>query len=254
MDGDTALDGYLMTPEIKRATNLPGLLVFPHFMGSGSIVERNKAREYAERGMVVFVADYYGKKYNDGKTEDVAEALTQTYPNFVKDTETAARIALLSLAQLTSQPNVDAEKIGVMGFCMGGIMSGIFARAGGKAAVCISLHGYNQLPADATAPGDNGYNIKYFASFYGRNDPTIPPAMVEGSSLFLDEVTQKYGGDYEAVIYSNTVHSFSLPSTQTFLNFLDSIGYGGAAKYNAKSSAAAFARTDEIFKLHGLLK
>lgn len=243
-----------MTPDIPNAKDLPGLLVMPYFLGAGSVEERDKVREYAQRGMVVFIADYYGKKYDDTNAAHIQEALFATYPNFVKDTPLAGRRALLALSQLTSQPSVNADKIAVMGFCMGGTMGGIFARAGGKAAVYISFHGYNQLPEGASAPADNKYNIQYFATFFGRDDPTIPPAMVEGSAVWLDGVTKKYGGEYEAVIYSNTVHSFTLPMPKAVYSFLESVGYGGAAKYSPSRSAAAFERADAIFKKFGLLK
>lgn len=255
-DGETGLDGLLMTPDVPNAKDLPGLLVFPYFMGQNSADINDLARTYAQRGMVVFIADYYGKKYDDTNPAHIGEALTVTYPNFVKDTETAGRIALLSLKQLTDQPNVDPEKIGVFGFCMGGTMGGVFARAGGKAAVVISLHGYNQLPEDATpVTADNGYNIKYFASFFGRNDPTIPPAIVEGSSVWLDEATKNgSAGGWEVVSYSGAVHSFSVPMNPVVYTFLESVGYGGAAEYNEDRAKAAFARADDLFKQFGLLK
>lgn len=253
-DGDTVLNGHLMYQDIPGASDRAGLLIFPYFMGTPAVLDYDVGRSYAEKGMVVFVADYYGANYDETNQEHIALALSTTYPAFLADSAKAARVALLGLEQLTSLPMVSADHIGVIGFCMGGSMTSILARAGGKVAVAISLHGDN-------TPGENEaiaeYQVDYFASFFGRNDPLIPSTAVEAAQDWLTESTAKqdddHHGDYEVTVYSNTVHAFSHPVGEDFLAVLDSFGYGGAAAYSERRGKSAFERVDSLFLEHGLL-
>lgn len=246
-DGETALHGHLMYQD-TGATDRAGLLVFPYFLGAPAMVDRNASFQYAEKGMVVFFADYYGKNYDDSDMAQIGEGFNG-YTPFLADTVKAQRIAVLGLAQLTSLPMVSEDKIGVMGFCMGGSMAAELARAGGKAQVAVSFHG-NQAPVEGAA--DKGFNMKYFAAFFGRNDPMIPPSAVEASQEWMASATAA-GGDYEAVIYSNTVHGFTHQMSDTLFEYIDSIGYGGAAAYSAKRAKSTFERVDALFKEYGLL-
>lgn len=249
-DGETKLHGYLMTPEVPGAETLPGLLVLPYFMGAPALPDRETGRKYAKRGMVVFVADYYGKQYDDADAAHIQEALTTTYPAMVGDWEAGHRIAKLGLKQLTSQSNVNADKIGVMGFCAGGTMTSFLARSGAKITVAIDFHGD---ATDLEGEAIEAHNTKYFAGFFGRNDPMIPPAAVETGTQWLSKATTDGNSDYEVNVYGNTVHGFTVPMSDTVMTFLESIGFGGAAKYNPTASKAAFDRAEALFVEHGLL-
>lgn len=254
LDGETTLHGHLMYQDIPGQEgdfSRAGLLIFPYFMGAPAMTDRALGRSYAEKGMVVFVADYYGKQYDDSNTAHIEEALTGTYPAFLADSERAERVALLSLEQLTAVPSVDPERVGVIGFCMGGSMASVLARAGGKAQVAVSLHGDNSPAEDASSAP---YDIAYFASFFGRNDPMIPPSNVEDSTQWLADSTADGEHDGEVVVYTNTVHAFSIPMSEGILAFLDAIGYGGAAAYSEKRATSSFERVDSLFREYGLLE
>lgn len=248
-DGDVKLYGYLMTPDTEIGS-LPGLLVLPYFLGAPALNDREVGRRYAEKGMVVFVADYYGKQYDAASAEHIQEALTETYPALVGDWERAQRIASLGLEQLTSQPKVDSSRVGVLGFCMGGTMASFLVRSGADLSVAINYHGDNQPVADEVAAD---HNTKYYAAFFGRNDPLIAPEQIETGSQWLDEATSGNDHDYEVNVYGNTVHAFTVPIPTTILDFMDAAGFGGALKYEPARAEAAFARTDALFKQHDLL-
>jgi dienelactone hydrolase len=274
-DGETELHGYLLYQDRPDVDSRPGLLVFPYFMAEPALQEREVGYTYAERGMVVFVADYYGEIYSAEDPEQIGAVLGGLYPSLTKDWETMRRLALLSLEQLTSVDRVDADRVGVLGFCMGGMMAGELARAGGKSLVSISLHGLVHM-ADSDGNAREGetepepYDVGYFAAFFGANDPLISSSMVEASRAFLErsttvdvkdssELVAHLGGasienDYEVTEYGNTAHAFSFAMSDTILQFLADIGFEGAAAYNAKRAKSAFNRVDDLFVEYGLLE
>jgi dienelactone hydrolase len=250
MHGNTELHGYLMYQD-NGETDRAGLLVFPYFMGAPALPDRDVGRGYAEKGMVVFVADYYGKDYNPDVMAQVQEALQGTYPGLMADYENAHKIALLGLEQLTSIDMVSDEKIGVLGFCAGGEMASNLVRAGGKAKVAISFHG-NAAPAAGDNVDDDENHVDYFAAFYGLADPLIPAEARAGSREWLAGAFSDTG-DYEVTTYGKTAHGFSVAMPDGVMAFIDSIGFGGAAAYSEKRSKSAFARADALFQEHGLL-
>lgn len=257
MDGDIKLNGYLMYPEgadTAPANSYAGLLIMPYFMGAPALNDRDLGRGYAEKGMVVFVADYYGKNYQDSNKGHVMTALMEDYSQGIMGNRPQARrIASLALKELASLPFVDEDRIGGIGFCAGGTMLSELARAGGKMAVAISLHGQNGVGAgdDATFAD---YKVTHFATFFGRNDPLIPPADVDASMEWLDSATARGStARWEAQIYGGAVHGFSNPMSDVLMNTIAEMGMAGAAAYDEHWSKTCLSRADQLFQEYGLL-
>jgi acetyl esterase/lipase len=72
-------------------------------------------------------------------------------------------------------------------------------------------------------PNDLLLISRYFASFFGRQDPLIPPPVVEQSAEYLDAATAA-SGEYEVTIYSNTVHGFSHAMSDQAMETLVDLG------------------------------
>jgi len=250
-DGETKLHGYLMTPDVPNADMLPGLLVLPYFMGAPALDDRNFGRGYAKKGMVVFVADYYGTQYQNDNNDDITQALSVSYPALVGDWKSGQRIATLALEQLTSVANVDADRVGVVGFCAGGTMASFLVRSGAKIAVALNYHG-DPSPLEGEEMGT--HNTKYFAGFFGRNDPLISSDQVENGEKWLQKSTADGSNHYEVQVFGNTVHSFTMAFSPTMQQWFIDGGMGGATAYNPIAAEATFERTDALFKKYGLLK
>merc|ERR1712032_1585327 len=158
------LVGYCIAEETTSKAKRPGLLVFPGPYGDGGgEEEREVAREYARKGMVVFLPDYYPTRNSDTDFNQTLAAIAG-YEDFLKDSAKAQAIAKLGYDQLAKSDMVDANKISAIGFCFGGAMTLNLARSGAKLVVAVSLHG--EYPHLDTKVGKNSatgtYNTQHF--------------------------------------------------------------------------------------------
>lgn len=120
-DMDKALEttgkGHLVLPKNASAETPVPAMILLH--GSGGIA---KGREYehaealAARGYAAFVLDYYEPRGVTPETPYMFKVLSVTETDIITDTYAALRI-------LGSHPAIDAERIGVMGFSYGGMVT-----------------------------------------------------------------------------------------------------------------------------------
>jgi len=229
--------------------------VGPYGDGGGKH-ERAFAREYARKGMVVFLPDYFPGRHSDEDPAQV-QAAVQAYGPFLKEPAKAQRIALLGLQQLTSLDFVDADKVGAVGFCFGGAMALNMARAGGKAKVAVSLHGEYPERGSPTA----SYNVDYFVEMIGDSDPFIPAEARDSWIKELSDYTKGTKMDYDVEIWGNSVHAFSIKYSDAFNQVIaavtnskvDATGVTGVVRYEPDRAAASFDRVDDLFAQHGLI-
>merc|ERR1719361_470312 len=97
----------------------------------GSANERAVARDYAKKGMVVFLPDYYPTRNSENNYQQVVDALSNDQ-SFLQDSKKAQAIAKLGYDQLATMSLVDANRIAAIGFCYGGAMALNLARSGAK--------------------------------------------------------------------------------------------------------------------------
>ena len=256
-DGNDELVGWLIYQDIPENAKRPGLIVYvgPYGDGGGKN-ERDFARTYARKGMVVFLPDYFPGRHSDEDPAQV-QAAVAAYGPFLKDPPKAQRIALRALEQLTSLDFVDADKVGVVGFCFGGAMALNMARAGGKAKVVVSLHGEYPERGDPTA----SYNVDYFVEMLGDSDPFIPTEARDAWIKELSDYTKGTNMNYDVEIWGNSVHAFSIKYSDAFNaviaavtgSVVDDTGVTGVVRYEPDRAAASFDRVDDLFAQHGLL-
>jgi dienelactone hydrolase len=216
------LVGYCIYKETTSKSKRPGLLVFPGPYGDGGgEEERDVAREYARKGMVVFLPDYYPTRNSDTNFTQTLMAIAQ-YDGFLKDSERAQEIAKLGYDQLAKSDMVDPNKISAIGFCFGGAMTLNLARSGAKLLAAVSLHG--EYPHLDPKIGNNGaigkYNTQHFVEMVGYADPFIPGAAREEWVNELKGYTANTDKTFDFIVYGTSVHAFSIHYSETFLNVL----------------------------------
>lgn len=197
--GDQTLVGYLAyNPDVKGSR--PGVLIVHAWMGLDDYTKR-RAREMAELGYVAFAADIYGKG-NLPKNGDEAAKLAGQYRS--GDRKQLRARAQAALDELLKNKMVDKNKVYAMGYCFGGSTVMELAMSGAPLKGVVTFHGgmdYSQTIADVK-------NIKaHVLILHGALDPYSPMDQVNTLEKAMNDAKL----DYQIVLYSGAVHSFTDP-------------------------------------------
>ena len=191
-DGDTPCTGTFYTPESSTRA-LPVVMVCPAWDGLVQEVY-DKAEKLSQEGYIAFVIDVLG----EGKAlSDIADVETTMDRGMLLCRLNAAVDAAKTI------PGADITRIGVIGYCFGGLCALDLARSGNPdIAAAVSFHGAlkgNDLGDDAISA--------HILVLHGNDDPLVPPQQV---SEFQQEMTRRQA-DWQLVTYGNTVHAFTRP-------------------------------------------
>jgi len=196
-DGKNIFEGMIFTPKkIKGIKSYPGMILFHNWIGV-SEETISKARDYAKLGIIVFVADIYGKGIRPKDAKE-AGALATLYKN---NRQLLRDRAELAYNQLLKIKVLDIHHIIASGYCFGGTTALELARSGLPLKMVFSFHGglSNPQPDDA-----KNIRAKTYI-FHGAIDPYVPKEEVDA---FYREMNQAQV-PYEFIAYSNAVHSFT---------------------------------------------
>jgi dienelactone hydrolase len=224
--GGTQLQGYVSyDPSVQGKR--PGVVILPDWMGVSDNM-RNHAEKLAAQGYVVVTADIYGKGVRPSTPE---EARTQS-GKYYGDRPLYRARAKAALDLLAGRPDVDAARLGVMGYCFGGAGAVELARTGAPLKGVVTFHG--SLPTSTAAESKN---IKgSILVLHGADDPYVK---LEAVKAFQDEMKEA-GVDTQIHYYSGAVHSFTDKKA-------GSDNSKGAA-YNEKADARSWEAMSDFFK------
>ncbi|NOT53528.1 MAG: dienelactone hydrolase family protein [Deltaproteobacteria bacterium] len=228
-DGDVTLKGYLAYDD-QTAHKMPGVLVMPEAFGLG-VNAKNRAARLAALGYVALAGDPYGDGF---ETADLQEAIKLATPLMADPVKFRAR-GRAALDKLASLPQVDASRLAVIGYCMGGTFSLELARDGAPVKGVVSFHG----GLGTQAPAEAGKTTAKILVCHGAEDPFIPAEQFTG---FTEEMT-KAGADWQLISYGGTVHSFTNPNAASVGN--PGIAYNKSADERSWQAMRNF--FDEIF-------
>lgn len=177
------------------AGNQPGMLLFPTFMGT-SEPDFVQAERLAGLGFKVLVVDFYGQGRRASRMEDAALLMKE----LVSDRAMMRDRLLASLAELRNLPDVDPERLGAVGFCLGGMCVLDLVRAGAELKCGVVFHGSYEPP-----PFLNQKMVAKLLICHGWNDPICPP----GATVALANELTAAGVDWQLHVYGNTGHAFT---------------------------------------------
>ncbi|MBI5171939.1 MAG: dienelactone hydrolase family protein [Candidatus Obscuribacter sp.] len=197
-DGDLTCEAYIAIDENKKDKR-PAVLV-SHAWGGQSDFERGKAEKLAKLGYVGIAIDLYGKGNRGTSMEENAKLMQP----FMDDRAMLRKRILAALSFAKSLPQVDADKIGAIGFCFGGLCVLDLARsaAAGVQGV-VSFHGLFHAPNI----GEQKPITAKALILHGYDDPMATP---EQMVALAAEMT-KASADWQIHAYGNTVHAFTNP-------------------------------------------
>lgn len=194
-DGKTVLEGYLVYDD-SWTTPRPAVMIVHQWMGLTDH-EKQSAEKLASQGYVAFAIDLYGKGNRPANVEAAAAAAGTFKSNrqMFRDREKVA------FDFLKKNKKVDAKRIVIAGYCLGGTGALEAVRGGIPVVGAVSFHG--GLSADKP---EKTKNVKAkLLVLHGGVDPYVPAKEVEG---FMKEMNDAKA-DYQFTAYSGAVHAFT---------------------------------------------
>ena len=180
-------------------------------------------------GYVALASDLHG----DGRLIDgLEEAIGLLQPLYAEPARTRAR-AGAGLAALAARPEVDADRIGAIGFCFGGTMALELARSGAAIKAVVGFH--SGLATTAPKTDAKAIRAKILVCI-GADDPFIPP---DQRATFEAEMRDA-GVDWQMHLYGGTVHSFTNQEAAKR-------NKPEAIRYSAEADARSWASMEQLF-------
>jgi carboxymethylenebutenolidase len=118
------------------------------------------------------------------------------------------------ISHLKAQSVVNADRIGITGFCMGGTVAFLAAcQLPGDVKAAVSFYG-GSIAADApTAPLNSAGGLQApILCFFGEHDPYIPLSQVRK----IEETLQALGKTFEVKIYPGADHGFFCDERESY--------------------------------------
>src|SRR5216684_52477 len=225
-DGATSLRGFLAYDETARDRR-PGVLVVHEGLGlNDHAMER--ARMIARLGYVALAADMFGERRQASDLQE-ARALLAPLRDDPQKLRARGRAAMATLAAL---PQVDAGRLGAIGFCFGGTVVLELARDGADLKAVVSFHGV----LATTTPAVSGKVKASVLVCTGADDPLAPPQQV---NAFEDEMRAADVRDWQVISYGNTLHGFTNPAADGSMM--------RTARYSAQADRRAWASMRNLF-------
>ena len=211
--GDETVQGILYTPAAKGP--FPALIVIHEYWGLNDWV-KDQASKLADQGYVTLAVDLYRGKV--ATTPDMAHELMRGVPE-----DRAKRDLHAGFEFLASQSNVKKDRIGSIGWCMGGGYSLDMALQ--QPTLAATVINYGHLATDTDALKKINAPI---LGLFGALDRGITPDDVKKFGATMDQLGKKI----DVTIYPDAGHAFENPNNQD--------GYRAADAADAWKRTVAF--------------
>ncbi|HVF49958.1 MAG TPA: dienelactone hydrolase family protein [Pyrinomonadaceae bacterium] len=214
-NGGTAR-GYLSLP---GSGNGAGVIVLQEWWGLVPHI-KDVADRFAAEGFVALAPDLYHGAATTSQREAGKLMMALDIAQTEKDLRGAVRYLL-------AHERVHSEKVGTVGFCMGGVLSLYAASKNEQIGACVVFYGIHpKVEPDLE-------NLRApVLGLYAERDTSVPPESVRQLESELDAL----GKPNEMHIYPNTDHAF----------FNDT----RPEVYQPEAAADAWRRTVEFFRRH----
>ena len=190
--GDVTAGGYLALPEGTG----PGVMVIQEWWGLAPQI-KSVCDRLAEKGFVALAPDLYHGELAQHSEMDKAGELMSTLPP-----ERATRDMSGAIDYLLKNSNVDSATVGVVGFCMGGMLSLLIAASEGERIAAVAP--FYGAPLGDNEPDWTNLTARVEGHFASVDD-FFPPDSVAGLENKLIEM----GKDVTFNIYPQTGHAFA---------------------------------------------
>ena len=194
-DGGADFDAYVARPDASG--DRPAILV-SHAWGGRQEFEESKPRLLAESGYVGVAIDLYGvgKRGTDVASNQALMNPLLENPATLRSRLQAAHAASSALA------GVDANRIGIMGYCFGGLCAILAARMGLELGGAVSFHGLLKVGQPLDARPKARILVEH-----GQDDPMVPTSDLADFAAEMKRID----ADWQLHAYPGVVHAFTHP-------------------------------------------
>lgn len=217
LSGSARRDAYLARPEGEGP--FPGVVVIHEAFGLNEHI-RDIARRFANEGYVTLAVDLFS---NQNRMVCMARLMGGMILSPNSTNHQGIRDLKAALTFLTEQPGVDKERVGAIGFCMGGTFAVAWATTDNRLKAIAPYYAMNPRPLKAVE------RLCPVVGSYPTGDFTTEPGKK------LDIELDRYQIPHDIKIYPGTKHSF----------FNDQRG-----SYDAAAAADSWGRVLAFFKEH----
>jgi carboxymethylenebutenolidase len=212
--GEETATGFLATPTGKGP--FPAMIVIQEWWGLDDWV-KDQARALAKEGYVALAVDLYRGKVTS-KQEEAHQLMSGLPP------DRALRDLKAAFATLAARPDVKKDRIGSIGWCMGGRYTLALAVEEPKLAAAVAYYGAPPTEAAAIAK----IQAPVLGNF-GAEDKGPSPEQVKA----FEEAMKKAGKKVDVKLYEGAGHAFANPNNPWN-------GYREAAAKDAWARTVAF--------------
>lgn len=192
------LHGFIAYDSSIKETR-PAVLVAHDWSGRNEFACQ-KAIALAEMGYVGFALDMFGDA-RIGSTTEEKSALIQP---LVSNQELLRQRVQAALDTVRAIPEVDSQRIAIIGFCFGGMCALELARSGADIKGAVSFHGLLHKPGSLKS---TPIKAKILA-LHGYEDPMATPQQADA---FCQEMTEAKV-DWQMHMYGLVQHAFTNPN------------------------------------------
>lgn len=230
--GATKHQGYYAYPDGPKEPR-PAVIVAHAWLGQDDFA-RQKAEELAKLGYVGFAADIYGEGIQAKNPEDAQKLMLPLFfdRKLLQERMTAA------FNEVDQNPLVDSKKVGVIGFCFGGLAAIELFRSGTPIRGACSFHAIlgNSMGDHKAKTVAIAKNIKgSLLILHGYEDPSVSSEDVQRMQSDLSDAEV----DWQMNTYGRTVHAFTNPEAHDHEN---------GRVYNAETSRRAWRSMQDFFQ------
>jgi carboxymethylenebutenolidase len=218
--GTVGMKAFVAAPQTKGKR--PTIIIVQEWWGLTDHM-KDIARRYAVEGYVAIAPDLYSR-LGHALTRDAGEA--GKLMNTLRQEDGLANLNA-TMAYLKSVSEVDAARIGITGFCMGGSYALMLPCVNSEIKAAVPFYG--QVPNPDTPIQKLACPVLYI---YGEDDGWITKADVQRLAAAL----KKYNKAGEIKTYSGAPHAF----------FRDT----DSSVYRPEAAKDAWVRTKAFFKQH----
>jgi carboxymethylenebutenolidase len=182
------LEGYIARPDGDGP--FPGIVVIHEAFGLNENI-KDIARRFADEGYFAFAVDLFAGRNR-------AVCMARFIGGMLRGTPERLDIGDLkaALSVLAEQPSVDRERVGAIGFCLGGGFAIAWACTDDRLRAIAPFYGVNPRPLSAVSrscPVVGSYPEKDFSARSGRK---------------LDAELERHGVPRDVKVYEGARHSF----------------------------------------------